>query len=438
MTVRLTSSHGSWALPNGTTVFGRSKSCDICLLDSRLSRRHAGFHVDHSRAYVEDLGSTNGVLLNGERTSGRHEVVNGDQLVIGPCVITVVIDPTMRPSEVLRALTPGLPSDKLPAGGEDTDIMNPVLPEPGRGHGSPGRHVDPAIAAATGAPPSRGQTDTDRLRPDEYRSPSTEAVSPRRRSTTSTHKPSDLPVTNESALAAAHDLAATVADDPPLLAPIASATPKRTPSTTEAAPASTANPFASATTVTAPAGRRILAGGLDAGQAVLVALALALPPLVAGYVVALRAAGAVLRNGLPRLSFTPDQPATMLDLAGTLLHPGALPRSLEIAGELQQHSQYLPAIVLFTGVTVAVLAFMLTLLLMTVVASVLRGGPLWHRRLGLAIIDTRTGAWPGWGRALARWSLFAVLWPLALVTACLGRVGVHDRLSSCAVRPRPR
>lgn len=428
MTVRLTSSHGSWALPNGQTVFGRSKSCDICLLDSRLSRRHAGFHVDHSRVHVEDLSSTNGVLCNGARIVGRQELINGDQLVIGPCVITVIIDPTMRPSEVLRALTPGVPGDK-PGGGEDTDIMASVAADPGRGHGSPSRQLDPAIAAATG-----GKVDTDRLRPDEYQASSIDAVSPRRRTTTSTHRPSDLPVTNESALAAAHDSTATVADDPPLMAPSS----PRPPSALSPGPVSTANPFASAPSVIAPAGRRLLAGMLDSFQAGVLALALAVPPLVVGYALALRAAGAVLRDGLPRLSYTADQPATLLQLAGTLLHAGGLSRALEVAGELQEHYQRLPALLLFTGVTVAVLAFVLTHLLLTVVATVLRGGPLWHRRLGLAIIDARTGAFPGWGRALARWSLLLVLWPVAVVAAVVGRTGPHDRVSGCRVHARLR
>ena len=428
MTVRLTSSHGSWVLPNGQTVFGRSKSCDICLLDSRLSRRHAGFHVDHSRVHIEDLTSTNGVLLNGSRIVGRQELTNGDQLVIGPCVITVIIDPTMRPSEVLRALTPGVPGDK-PVSGEDTDIMAQAISDPGRGHGSPSRQLDPAIAAATG-----GKVDTDRLRPDEYRASSFGAVSPRRRTTTSTHRPSDLPVTNESALAAAHDSAATVADNPPLMAPSS----PRPPSASSPGPVSTANPFASAPSVIAPAGRRLLAGMLDTFQAGALALALAVPPLVVGYALALRAAGAVLRDGLPRLSYTADQPATLLQLAGTLLHGGGLSRAMEVAGELQEHYQRLPAVLLFTGVTVAVLAFVLTHLLLTVVATVLHGGPLWHRRLGLAIIDARTGAFPGWGRALARWSLLLVLWPIAVVTAAAGRTGLHDHVSGCRVHARLR
>ena len=434
MTVRLTSSHGSWALPNGATVFGRSKSCDICLLDSRLSRRHAAFHVERSRVLVEDLSSTNGVLLNGARIVGRQELANGDQLVIGPCVITVIIDPTMRPSEVLRALTPGAPGEKPAGVGDDTDIMHPVASDPGRGHGSPSRQLDPAIAAATG-----GKVDTDRLRPDDFHVSSTKAVSPRHRATTSTHQPSDLPVTNESALAAAHDLAATAADDPPLLlppkpAPIPALTPQPPPSGL----VSTANPFAGAANVAPPAGRRLLAGVLDSFQAGVLALALAVPPLVVGYALALRAAGAVMRDGLPRLSFTADQPASVLQLAGSLLHAGGLARGLDMASELQQNYQRLPALLLFTGVTVAVLAFVLTHLLLTVVATVLRGGPLWHRRLGLAIVDARTGAWPGWGRAFARWSLLLGLWPLAVIAALLRRSGPHDRLSGCLVRTRPR
>jgi len=422
MTVRLTSSHGSWALPAGATVFGRSKSCDICLLDSRLSRRHVCFHVEHSHVVVEDLGSTNGILLNGQRVVGRQDLTNGDQLVVGPCVITVLLDPTMRPSEVLRALTPAAPTDK-PGIGDDTDFMNPALP-PETAHGSPGRRVDPAISAATGG------ADTDRLRPAELAAPSTDAVSPRRRSTTSTHKPSDLLASNQSALAAAHEMAATVADDQDLRYPPPPPEPH-----TQLAP-STVHPFPTGALATTPGGRRVLAGLLDAIQSGTLALALALPPLVVGYVLALRAAGAVLRDGLPRLTYTTNEPASAAALAGSLLHAGGLQRAWTLASELQQHYEPLPALLLFAGVTAATLAFVLTHVLGTVVATVLRGGPLWHRRLGLAIVDSRTGAWPGWGRALARWSLLLVLWPLAPLGVLRRRRGLHDRLSGCEIRIR--
>jgi hypothetical protein len=411
VTVRLTSSQGSWALPDGATVFGRSKSCDICLLDARLSRRHAAFHVRDSTIEIEDLGSTNGLLVNGARLHGRTELAHGDRLVIGPCVITVVVDPTMRPSEALRALTPGAIPARPSGGNDDSDITQtsgPPVPD----QDSRGRRIDPAIAAATGNPAA------DQLGPADHPGPRTPSSAPKRH-TTATLRPADLALSSESALDAAHELKATVADDPPLMNP-----------------AFVGEPAPHAHAPAPPTDRRLLAGMLDAMQVAAGAIVLSVPPLVAGYVLALRSAGAVLRDGLPRLSYGGGDAASALGIAGSLVRPGGLARAVGMAGELQQHYERLPTLLLLGGVTVATLAFVLTHFLATVVATVLRGAPLWHRRFGLEIVEVRTGAWPGWGRALARWSLLLVLWPFAALTAALRWRGLHDRIAGCAVRSR--
>lgn len=55
-------------LPQGTPVFlGRSSLCDICITSPRISRRHAVFLNDGGVCGVKDLGSVNGVQVNGVR-----------------------------------------------------------------------------------------------------------------------------------------------------------------------------------------------------------------------------------------------------------------------------------------------------------------------------------------------------------------------------------
>ncbi|MCU1424053.1 MAG: hypothetical protein JWM51_344 [Microbacteriaceae bacterium] len=49
------------------TVIGRGSDADITVDDSSISRRHVEILWDGKRAEVNDLGSTNGSLLNGER-----------------------------------------------------------------------------------------------------------------------------------------------------------------------------------------------------------------------------------------------------------------------------------------------------------------------------------------------------------------------------------
>jgi len=64
-------------------VIGRHTRCDLVLADNRISRRHARI-ANRGRGYVlEDLGSRNGVFLNGKRVSKRAAIVEGDRLGFG-------------------------------------------------------------------------------------------------------------------------------------------------------------------------------------------------------------------------------------------------------------------------------------------------------------------------------------------------------------------
>jgi hypothetical protein len=68
--------------PDGVTV-GRSRDCDIALEDSGISRRHAEVRPTPDGWTVEDLGSTNGVLVNGRATRGPHLLEAGDLIELG-------------------------------------------------------------------------------------------------------------------------------------------------------------------------------------------------------------------------------------------------------------------------------------------------------------------------------------------------------------------
>jgi Protein of unknown function (DUF3662)/Inner membrane component of T3SS, cytoplasmic domain len=64
-------------------VIGRSRDCDIVLADGNISRRHAEVRPTDSGWAVNDLGSTNGVLLNGRRIEGTGPLRPGDRIELG-------------------------------------------------------------------------------------------------------------------------------------------------------------------------------------------------------------------------------------------------------------------------------------------------------------------------------------------------------------------
>jgi hypothetical protein len=63
-------------------VLGRSKECDIQVQDPNVSRRHAELRQEGSAYWLVDLDSTNGVQVNGRRTS-RAKLESGDRITLG-------------------------------------------------------------------------------------------------------------------------------------------------------------------------------------------------------------------------------------------------------------------------------------------------------------------------------------------------------------------
>jgi Protein of unknown function (DUF3662)/FHA domain len=68
--------------PAGATI-GRSRDCDIVLDDVGVSRRHAEIRPENDGWTVADLGSTNGVLVNGVSIRGAQQLQPGDRVELG-------------------------------------------------------------------------------------------------------------------------------------------------------------------------------------------------------------------------------------------------------------------------------------------------------------------------------------------------------------------
>jgi hypothetical protein len=75
-------------LPEEVTV-GRAPGCGVRVDDSYTSSIHARMYRRDGTVWVEDLGSTNGTWLNGQRLSGPAKVDRGDLVQVGGTVFEV-------------------------------------------------------------------------------------------------------------------------------------------------------------------------------------------------------------------------------------------------------------------------------------------------------------------------------------------------------------
>lgn len=80
---RLVPLGGGDPIPLTTDVLtvGRRESCDICLKYTNISSIHCEFAFRNGRWTVRDMGSTNGIKVNGERTLSRA-LSPGDEIGI--------------------------------------------------------------------------------------------------------------------------------------------------------------------------------------------------------------------------------------------------------------------------------------------------------------------------------------------------------------------
>jgi hypothetical protein len=67
----------------GGLSIGRSKEADVRIDDRYASSIHARVFSREGRFYVEDMGSTNGTLLNGATLHGEADLIDGDTIQIG-------------------------------------------------------------------------------------------------------------------------------------------------------------------------------------------------------------------------------------------------------------------------------------------------------------------------------------------------------------------
>ena len=80
-------------LAEGPVLLGRGKECQVRLEDPAVSTLHCRVSPDPRKGFViEDLGSTNGTLVNGRRIEGPSELSYGDRITIGSTILRFYVE----------------------------------------------------------------------------------------------------------------------------------------------------------------------------------------------------------------------------------------------------------------------------------------------------------------------------------------------------------
>ncbi len=97
-------------------VVGRDEDCAIAFEDPLVSRRHAVFRVGYDTLMVRDLGSKNGVKVNGRRITVETPLRMNDVVTIGSEQFEVR-PPRITSGVVPRTLAETVTRDPMPSGG---------------------------------------------------------------------------------------------------------------------------------------------------------------------------------------------------------------------------------------------------------------------------------------------------------------------------------
>ena len=119
-------------------TIGRHEENTIRLTERNVSRRHAKLSRRAANIWVEDLGSYNGVRVNGDRIQGRIEVKEGDLIQIGDYDLAVQLEGVAARSDT----APSVPVAAIPATAHPP-APHPPAPAspPARANGADGAHV---------------------------------------------------------------------------------------------------------------------------------------------------------------------------------------------------------------------------------------------------------------------------------------------------------
>lgn len=125
-------------------VIGRDSLSDVMIADSEVSRRHARLYLQGGGYVLEDLGSTNGCFINGQRLSQPQPLRPGDMVMLGEKISlkyeVIQSDPEATIASMPSFAPPPPRPDNFPASTPAAAAAPPPPPPP------------PAFAPAVEAP----------------------------------------------------------------------------------------------------------------------------------------------------------------------------------------------------------------------------------------------------------------------------------------------
>lgn len=126
LTVRKGPQQGqSYPLVSSMVTVGRDPMADIVIADPEVSRQHARFTRTAGGYEIQDLGSTNGTFVDGQRLTGDPVRLQSGQVISMGTNVTLVFEAAADPMATVVSSEPELDIPEPPAAEEEHDQPAP-------------------------------------------------------------------------------------------------------------------------------------------------------------------------------------------------------------------------------------------------------------------------------------------------------------------------
>jgi pSer/pThr/pTyr-binding forkhead associated (FHA) protein len=114
-----------FVLEKNEYIIGREQTADITISDPEISRRHARLFFQNGSYIIEDLGSTNGTFVNGQKISGPYLLRPGEVVNFGEHVSVLYESVQIDPNATVVSSSAAAPKAPIPVAPAKTPLYTP-------------------------------------------------------------------------------------------------------------------------------------------------------------------------------------------------------------------------------------------------------------------------------------------------------------------------
>ena len=127
----------TFSLEGDQIIIGRDSSSGVAINDAEVSRKHARLSFQGGKYVIEDLGSTNGTFVNGQRLASPVVLKSGDVVSCGEQIVLMYESLAVDPGATVMSQRKNVPPRPTATPAPAPAYQAPVAPPPAPAYSAP-------------------------------------------------------------------------------------------------------------------------------------------------------------------------------------------------------------------------------------------------------------------------------------------------------------